>query len=143
MSLAGEGLGAKCKRNSMPEEMHSPSGCLLAQRGPVKKKGGLSGRSEILIGFHCTSLCPKQTWERTSSVTCSLRIATEAFLAMLKEEWGRQGNLNLGNAKTLSPQPLGGKRKHVDSDIVEFHHNPESTVQQSTEGWRVPCRITS
>lgn len=41
-----------------------------------------------MMGVHCTSACPKHTWERISSVACSLRIALEAFLAILKEGMG-------------------------------------------------------
>lgn len=63
----------------------------------------------------------------------------EAFLAMLKEGMGEdKGNSTLGMPRLYLPQPLGGKKKHMDSDIVEFHHNPESTVQQNTEGWASP-----
>lgn len=129
--------------------MHSSSGGFLTKNGPVEKSG-LSGGSELLMGVPCTSACLKQTWERISSVACSLRMAMEAFMAILKEGLGADGGSSdsLRDAKTVSPATWR-KKKHVDSYTAGSHHNPrvpEITMQNDkpevSRNDLLPCLAT-
>lgn len=79
--------------------------------GQWRSRGSLVGLSSWWVFTEHLSACPKQTWERLSSVACSLRIAMEAFMAILKEGLGGMSEARavLG-MPTLSLQLPGGKR---------------------------------
>lgn len=94
--------------------------------GQWRSRGSLAGLSSWWV--FTVHLHVRNKPERISSVACSLRIALEALLAILKEGMGEdEGN---SDSPGISPATWR-KKKGVDSYTVESHRNPES--QQNTE----------